>query len=338
MDLPLKVMLEFSSLCSGLLSNAALAALGEIRTITHRVIGKFSRKLDEAYLNHRALTNPSEEAESHVIPLIADEIQDALEGRGMHRFLSESAIEMWLSDKGLVPSELASRMGSGVAEDSAFDRMLLVVKKGLQASVEAEEGHGGDKWTSNIKKLNENKGDPSYITKCLTKNDVDAENSDRAFSVLTSIRSRYETPPPQLRMGTLISEGEGEDMAYFLCVQPLCDCVRIPSAGRDFVFLRVGKKSSPDVLVGNVDDGFHELKVDYSPHNSVHLRFSPKKSTGDVIAKEKNGKWLFSGDDGKRDFSWIADLKPAHAQRIANKYATQVSRVGLTESEWIRRQ
>jgi hypothetical protein len=37
------------------------------------------------------------------------------------------------------------------------------------------------------------------------------------------------------------------------------------------------------------------------------------------------------------NFKWILDLKDAHAQRIANTYAAKLSRVGLDESEWLRR-
>jgi hypothetical protein len=31
------------------------------------------------------------------------------------------------------------------------------------------------------------------------------------------------------------------------------------------------------------------------------------------------------------------DLKDLHAQRIVDEYASQLSRVGLDESEWLRR-
>ncbi len=33
----------------------------------------------------------------------------------------------------------------------------------------------------------------------------------------------------------------------------------------------------------------------------------------------------------------MADLNDAQAQRVANNYASQLSRVGLDESEWLRR-
>jgi hypothetical protein len=36
-------------------------------------------------------------------------------------------------------------------------------------------------------------------------------------------------------------------------------------------------------------------------------------------------------------YKWIGDLRFEQAQRIANKYAAELSRVGLNESEWLRR-
>lgn len=36
-------------------------------------------------------------------------------------------------------------------------------------------------------------------------------------------------------------------------------------------------------------------------------------------------------------FKWISELKNDHAQRISNDFAAKLSRVGLDESEWLRR-
>ena len=33
---------------------------------------------------------------------------------------------------------------------------------------------------------------------------------------------------------------------------------------------------------------------------------------------------------------WVAELKPLHAQRVASYLGSEVSRVGLVESEWLR--
>ena len=37
------------------------------------------------------------------------------------------------------------------------------------------------------------------------------------------------------------------------------------------------------------------------------------------------------------ELTWIAQLKPAHAQRIAEALGRELTRVGLDESEWLRR-
>jgi len=337
-ELPERIIFEFSLLYSGLLNNTALAAIGEIRAITHRILGKFSKDLDVAYLNHRALSNPCDEAEYHVVPLISSEIQDALEGRDVNRFLSQKSVELWLKNLDLEPSALAKRMGDGVPENKAVERLKLALQKGVVGSVKAEEETHTDKWASNLRKLSKGNAPTirGYITDCLSENEADALKANQYFSILTSIRTRYETPPPQLKLGAIITDGIDENKTYFLCVQPLCDSVRLPKDGRDFVFLRMKKHDSPDVVVKERSGDIRNLKIDYSPYQSVHYRLKPKLSVGVVVAKQKDDFWFFQNTSRKKLY-WVADLKMAHAQRIANQYATQISRVGLTESEWLRR-
>ena len=40
----------------------------------------------------------------------------------------------------------------------------------------------------------------------------------------------------------------------------------------------------------------------------------------------------------ERTFEWVAELKSAHIQRMAEFVSREFSRVGLTESEWLRLQ
>ena len=69
------------------------------------------------------------------------------------------------------------------------------------------------------------------------------------------------------------------------------------------------------------------------------IEFSPFEDTGAVLAqKDTDGLYYFIGGTGTPvKFQWVLDLKEAHAQRIANNFAAQLSRVGLDESEWLRR-
>ena len=60
---------------------------------------------------------------------------------------------------------------------------------------------------------------------------------------------------------------------------------------------------------------------------------------GAVYENEDNGRFIFQ-DEGKNedrnDYEWIAELKTEHAQRAAEQFGRELSRVGLTESEWLR--
>ena len=41
--------------------------------------------------------------------------------------------------------------------------------------------------------------------------------------------------------------------------------------------------------------------------------------------------------NGTPRYYWVLDLKESHAQRIANEFSANLARVGLDESEWLRR-
>ena len=41
-------------------------------------------------------------------------------------------------------------------------------------------------------------------------------------------------------------------------------------------------------------------------------------------------------DEEVKKYEWIAELKTEHAQRAAEEFGREFSRVGLTESEWLR--
>ena len=58
-----------------------------------------------------------------------------------------------------------------------------------------------------------------------------------------------------------------------------------------------------------------------------------------VQAFKTGGKFIFNEEksEEKKELEWIAQLKPSHAQRIANDIGASLSRVGVLESEWLRR-
>jgi hypothetical protein len=57
----------------------------------------------------------------------------------------------------------------------------------------------------------------------------------------------------------------------------------------------------------------------------------------DAVCADKNdtNRFIFK-DENEKDYEWIAELKTEHAQRAAEQFGRELSRVGLTESEWLR--
>jgi len=66
-------------------------------------------------------------------------------------------------------------------------------------------------------------------------------------------------------------------------------------------------------------------------------QFNPSdKGRGTAAASEDDQGWFFQAVAGAR-YDWLAELKPQHALWIVNKLTGQLGRVGLVESEWLRR-
>jgi hypothetical protein len=61
--------------------------------------------------------------------------------------------------------------------------------------------------------------------------------------------------------------------------------------------------------------------------------FAPS-DLGTVLADEEDSCFWFRGKIQKLE--WVAQLKPAHAQRVAHDIGQSFSRVGVVEAEWLR--
>jgi hypothetical protein len=68
------------------------------------------------------------------------------------------------------------------------------------------------------------------------------------------------------------------------------------------------------------------------------FEFEPNSPAKTVLATDENDAYWFhtAGNNGVR-FRWVAQMKFPQAQRIAQHLASEAARVGLTESEWLRR-
>ncbi len=76
-------------------------------------------------------------------------------------------------------------------------------------------------------------------------------------------------------------------------------------------------------------EGFSDLLYKPKVEQCVTLTFKPIK--GQIGATD-----LDFIDTSKNAYKWVAQLKPKHAQQAVEQFARELSRVGLTESEWLR--
>ena len=140
-------------------------------------------------------------------------------------------------------------------------------------------------------------------------------------------------------LGTIVSNATVKENShtevYWICLQPVCDSVRLKSV-RSFPLLPLTSVTDTNehVILIEAGDEIRHLEAKYNPFLIRMFDFAPVLGE-QVIAQVVNGKRVFMSNDGT-EFRWVAELKPAHAQRMAHRVAVEVARVGLVESEWGR--
>ena len=333
-DLPEVVVAEFAEMTKGLLSNVAMKSITAIRAKTFQLLRRFEGILDASYVTQSTLISP-ERAEEQVAALIVSEIQEILEDEEVGVFADFAQIAEWLTDQeanGLVlPSTRnlpAERYREGLlrlVKNGVGEKAITKLKAEHSDFAKAFFPEGKKKTSMHVRES---------LTGILSSHLPKGLETDERFTMLMSLRHRYDEPAPQLSLGTILASVE-DVPKYLLCLQPLCDSVRLQGV-RSFAFLPLNPVTSSkkcDLIVEHLQK-LQFLTHKFNPFLLQMISFAPTKDEKVGGASQGLG-YSFRSEDG-RDFSWVADLKPAHAQRMANNFASTFSRVGLYESEWNR--
>nr|VFJ54096.1 MAG: hypothetical protein BECKDK2373B_GA0170837_104514 [Candidatus Kentron sp. DK] len=316
-ELPEKAIEEFARMNSGLLSRAALRGLAVIRENTHRILSRFPPELDGAYLAHRAMTTPPQEAEAHIGPLLASELDDVLAGAGLEDSLKLEVVRRWLVDGGAANAESIEKMLSEGAENNP------------------PEGKSKKQWLKLLK------GNPHTLTEFIFESPPEkAKNTDEQFAALTTLRFPAAAGH-RMTLGTVVRQDGGD---YWLCVTPACDCVRLKNERHKLFFLRcksAGNSSKVHFLVPSDGEGakYIPITVGFKIEDGHHWEFKPDSDKQMVLTEFCEGEKSFflPVTTQNTKLHWVAELKPAHARRITHYFASKWSRVGVTEAEWLRR-
>ena len=329
-DMPEYILNEYTKLTSGLLSNFVISALTILRRNTSYLINLFNNDLDRALLFHRVMLPLEGDIEELLVDMFTGSVHALLHYNLATEAVSDANFEAWIKSASFSRKEEIA--GKELAIDQAF--VLNCFQSGFIEAVKSAWGKEPSK--------NENKKIESAYNN-LNKNypkifeDNRDSTSNERFSILTHHKSNLKQPSmmPRLSLGSIIKEKSGE--RYFLCIQARCDSVRIEEERR-FVFrelFEVEGTKQFQLLIEH-DEKFKRLRIAKEAYGLRTIKFPSDSSTQVVKARNEKGKFIFSSIY-EEEYLWIADLKDTHAQRVANNFAAKISRVGLDESEWLRK-
>lgn len=327
-----RTIIEFSRLASGLLQAVVLCGVANLRENNRRILMRFHEGLDTAFLAHRTLLLP-DEAFGQIIPLLTDELRAVLEdtlrecplgsGPSVERIITDWCTTHWNPG-----SDAKSFVGDG---GDALGLAINAFCKGQSMQDDYKKFQKG----KNCKTLRWD-GKDKRIELAEFLSGTFKDSCQQKLGSLMSQRVRYEDTRRELHLGVIVKEISGQEH-YLLCLQPVCDSVRINGKTRAFIFccLDVSKDGKAFTHVV-MDLTGNAIQLGYDP--KVFNCFVSNFTTGaDAVcaAKDNEGRYIFEDVDTSK-YEWIAELKTEHAQRAAEQFGRTLSRVGLTESEWLR--
>jgi hypothetical protein len=335
---------SFTELTAGLLSNAALSAIASIRDNTHNLLHKFNKELDTAYLSHvlGLISSPdmreqaNEVAFDYAVDLISEELKSELQiSQIVKDSLSKEVLKAW--PKYISPKQKAKRfkikMGQVKVEfnNETMEKLLSASKEeDLITVLESDLNIKGDGDTSAI----------DVFSKALIQLSFDSYNTKPLLDLcsLESTRRNMVTLKehiPVLKQGTLIKGGMDK---YYLCIQPVCDTVRIEGY-QSFTFIEATISTSDFTHVMRSKGKHLKLRITPSAKHIKTMTFlanDEKKAVLSVI----NGDGIpgFSSGTGEKPiiYEWCGEFKFTISQAIVNGLAAQLARVGLDSFEWLR--
>jgi hypothetical protein len=324
-DIAERALVEFGKLAGGLLQGAVLEGLGEIRRNSRRVLSKFDASLDAAFLTHRALSLPHENANEHIWPMVVAQIESILADCIGDPEWEKALLEDWCEQRWSPTASVRELEAEGA-------KQLPLVKAFCERGPEASSSYEG------LKTFAKNKDNKGYfwqfgwdkirkLESLLLKTPTDDAN--RTLAQLMSQRTYY-ADGRTLKLGTILKTSD----KFLVCLQPVCDCVRLEAA-TPFIFCSVKESDKKANMIVIFDNIFRRLELSPGAATTVMKTFVPNHVRKCVVAELNNEKYVFSTENGEA-LQWIGELKPEHAQRVAEQFAREISRVGLTESEWLR--
>lgn len=323
-DLADRLISDFVRKTHGIVPSAAVAAIGEVRAGTPKILRRLGRDLDAGYLGHRTLLPDPDESGDHLIELITSELSAVVEDSALVRTaVGRSVVDAYVDQLQLAQGELSREtlrlmLEVGTAKKTSKDRLRTCPDVNDQMSPKL--------WGKNV---------GSQTLRFKQRDEAAALAADQRFATLLALKSPASNTAPRLTLGTIVSAGDG---SYLICLQPGCDSVRLDHP-RPFLFLpmRVTEQSRFfDLFVEQGAGEYVPLEITREPYALQIREFTPDAVTRVVPArKDGSDRYQFTASDGGQ-LTFVAQLRASHAQDVAHHLAQKVGRVALDQSEVLR--
>lgn len=347
-DLPGMICADLESIFKGLMPEFAFSGINALRESAPRILANFSVELDAGALIHRALLPEPSDAAAQFVRLLASDFEQVLHdgrvGDMWHIDVSPSSLEHVQLTEDL--DRLIQRLRSLQPPEGLEE----AEREAVQAELDRIKRFGDDELVREaitiglcrFRELGLTKNSLETAIPELTATLTGADASNRNLAVMMDTLGTSETPP-RLELGVVLKHepseeedpqpGNETDRHLWLCVQPLCDSVRLQGP-RAFPLVRISEGTKePKAMIWPPDRDPTSVTFDTNLHQLVHMRFAPNSAQA-VIAQGGPTNWHFIAEDGVR-YSVVARLRPNLAAKVAQTLGSAAARVGTDQSEWL---
>lgn len=312
-DLPKKIREDLEDHFGGLVSELAFRGINVIRESAPRVLATFDSSLDAPLLTHRALLPEVSDVGPQFVRLLTGEFEAALMESSLTDLLDDDSIRERLeqSDIVKVPQTL-----SGEFKNNSVEEALALGLTNLGLS----------------------KNRPDKLLDPLVEAFGVGRKPHESLAVLMC-STPFGDIPPRLEAGVVL-ENRGE---YWLCVQPLCDSVRI-SGPRKFPLLPLVvnadetgfPKRDSEAMIRAADGTALPVSFSKKPYELLVTEFTPSGNEQPVLAQPEGNDWYFKATNQTR-YRAVCRLRSEFTQQAVQKFTSGVARAGVDSSEWLRR-
>lgn len=343
--LPETIISESSKMMKGIIPGATLHGIAAVRENTHKLLSILNSSLDGAYCFHRALISEPSDSVDFAMNLVTNEIDTIIRTDALARdIVDEKGLKAWFKQhadhRNKIPC-YGSSLSVKTIENFILNGHLCdkeckrVVRSELDNNrVQLKDDAGNILPRPSLDLMN--------FREVLYSTQKDAINgcyelSNLQCTAMDAGGRLYDgkSQNPTLHMGTILKKRNGSSSEWFLCLTPLCDSVRLEEES-NFLFLQLypGSNDKADIIIKNQDGTFETLLFKQRKIRIVTIPFSPKNGSKKIDVYLWRKEWRVKSK--RTSYQWIGELRYQKALSVAHHVATQTSRVGIDEFEWLR--